>query len=448
IPYAKPPVGELRFAKPEAIKTPLKDIIDGTKTTYACIQPNFPYFKDYIGNLSQSEDCLVLNIWTQNAGNDSTGGTVALKPVMFWMHGGALSIGSSYQRTPYYNWFNGTALASHDVVVVTINYRLGPFGFTYGGDNTAPGNAGFYDQLLALKWVRDNIHSFGGERDQITIFGHSAGSWSVSAHLLSPLSRGLFQRAIMQSGALLGDKKRSIVTKAEALTAAKQMAAQLNCTSDDNQWLQCLRSVDTNLIRDVTKETTFTIEEGTEFLPELAINAFNAHHFNPDVDLIAGVSRRDGSNLAVSTIPQLAGNLTKDIFKFLVLGVSEAFHDIDGQAVVDYYLKGVDTGNSDALKAAFYDFFGDVLMKCPTYLFARQYAKHSANSRVYFYEQSYQSRNAHLWGCVGPAMGVCHGAEEEFVFGVPLVYPNTFTATDVGFARYVTKMWTDFAKTG
>ncbi|CAG2107532.1 unnamed protein product, partial [Medioppia subpectinata] len=447
IPYAEPPIGQLRFAKPVPISTPLQDIIDGSKTKYACIQPiNADYERKY-GNVPQSEDCLVLNIWSPYRPHNNT--QLALKPVMFWIHGGSLTVGSVYQRTAHYMWFNGAVLAANGIVVVTVNYRLGPFGFTYGGaDETAPGNAGFYDQLLALKWVRENIHLFGGDKNLVTLFGHSAGSWSVSAHIISPLSRGLFRRAIMQSGALLWDKRRGIVNKLEALSAAKQMATELNCTSDNSdEWLQCLRGVGVDQLRDVTKGHIFPVQEGTEFLPQLAIDAFNDGHFNPDVDIIAGVARRDGSNLAHDSIPYLSGNITMDIFTLLVQGVGAVFHDINVTAVCDYYLSGVDTGSSDALKAAFYEFFGDLLMKCPTYVFARQYARLSHKSRVYFYSQSYQSRNAPLWGCVGPAMDVCHGADQEFVWGVPLLYPNTFTDTDRQFARYVTKMWTDFAKT-
>ncbi|CAG2171427.1 unnamed protein product [Oppiella nova] len=122
---------------------------------------------------------------------------------MFSIYGGALNIGSIFQDI-----YNASVLATNDVVVVSVNYRVGPLGFLYGGDETAPGNVDFYDQLLALKWVRDNIHAFGGDRDEITIFGESAGSWSVSAHILSPLSKGLFKRAIMESGALMFNKDR------------------------------------------------------------------------------------------------------------------------------------------------------------------------------------------------------------------------------------------------
>ena len=108
-------------------------IIDGTKTGHSCIQHN----KGGAG----SEDCLVLNIWSPKSHNSSD-----LKPVMFWIHGGGFNGGTSFS-------FNGSALATHDVVIVTVNYRLGPFGFLYGADETAPGNVGLYDQNFALKWV-------------------------------------------------------------------------------------------------------------------------------------------------------------------------------------------------------------------------------------------------------------------------------------------------------
>ncbi|CAG2120014.1 unnamed protein product [Medioppia subpectinata] len=142
IPYAEPPVGRLRFAKPEPIKTPKPDIIDATKPKNACIQSPSPFFP----NVTTSEDCLVLNIWTPNAGNNNTNKS-QLKPIMFHIHGGALTMGSIF-APPITN-----VLAIHDVVYVSTQYRLGQLGFLYGDWEDAPGNVGFYDQLLALKWV-------------------------------------------------------------------------------------------------------------------------------------------------------------------------------------------------------------------------------------------------------------------------------------------------------
>ncbi|CAG2169356.1 unnamed protein product [Oppiella nova] len=265
IPYAEPPVGALRFAKPQPIEKPLEGIIDATKFGNGCMQKESG-FTGMSSPSNLSEDCLVLNIWTPNVRNkDQLSETPALKPVMFWIHGGGLSWGSS-------DMYGGGPLATYDVVFVSINYRLAHFGFLYGDREDAPGNQGFYDQLLALKWVRENIHAFGGDRDEITIFGESAGSWSVSAHILSPLSKGLFKRAIMQSGAQLFNKDRDMITKSEALKEGKELAKDLGC-SDSEDWLQFLRNVDPKELVAKTKPSTRPVF-GTEFLPLSAQKAF------------------------------------------------------------------------------------------------------------------------------------------------------------------------------
>ncbi|CAG2167820.1 unnamed protein product [Oppiella nova] len=147
-------------------------------------------------------------------------------------------MGSIFQE-----YYNGSVLATNDVVIVSVNYRLGPLGFLYGGDDTSPGNVGFYDQLLGLKWVRENIHLFGGDKDEITIFGCSGGSWAVSAHILSPLSKGLFKRAIMESGSVLYNKDRPALSTVEGLQRAKNLAKQLNCDEYDFKWLDYIEEV-------------------------------------------------------------------------------------------------------------------------------------------------------------------------------------------------------------
>ncbi|CAG2181188.1 unnamed protein product, partial [Oppiella nova] len=189
-----------------------------------------PVWAPFMQNKNFSEDCLYLNIWSP-AGKVSSN---RLKPVMFFIHGGAFIIGSSNE---YH--YNGEVLASKgDVIVVTLNYRLngfgflytgtdaGPgnaglwdqvlngFGFLYTGTDAGPGNAGLWDQVLPLKWVNDNIQNFGGDPKQITVFGESAGSITTSAIILSPITRNLFKNAIMMSGSALGDtESRKIHTK-------------------------------------------------------------------------------------------------------------------------------------------------------------------------------------------------------------------------------------------
>lgn len=145
-----------------------------------------------------SEDCLYLNIWSPTVNSKAN------LPVMIWIHSGAFSIGSGSQLAALYlstdNIYSGNHLALRDVVVVTLNYRLGVFGFLYGNRTDCPGNQGFWDQTMAFKWVKNNIRAFGGNPNDITLFGESAGSISISNHIVSNVTRNLFNRAIMQSG--------------------------------------------------------------------------------------------------------------------------------------------------------------------------------------------------------------------------------------------------------
>ncbi|XP_054156234.1 cholinesterase-like, partial [Oppia nitens] len=208
-----------------------------------------------MNNIEESEDCLTLIVWAPvvDGGTGSSNSTNTnntnnqLKPVLFYIHGGALSLSSAYDPMA-----NMSMLATYGLVVVSVNYRLGQLGFLYGGSNSsAPGNVGFYDQLLALHWVRDNIHLFGGNKNMITLMGISAGSWSVTAHILSPLSstttssRALFSRAIIQSGAELFNKDRPVVNRVDGLEKARQLARKVGCNPDanDKHWLDCMRRI-------------------------------------------------------------------------------------------------------------------------------------------------------------------------------------------------------------
>ncbi|CAG2104218.1 unnamed protein product, partial [Medioppia subpectinata] len=277
IPYAEPPLGPLRFAPPLPLKAPKQK--------------------------------------------------VGLKPVMFWIYGGALSLGSIFQDVN-----NMSILAANDVVVVAVNYRVGPLGFLYGGDQTAPGNAGYYDMVLGLKWVKENIHNFGGDKSRITIFGPSSGSIAVSALILSPVSKGLFKRAIMQSGSVMYNKDRPALSAIEALQKAKQLAKRLNCDKYDNKWLQY-------------------------------------------IELMAGVTKDEGISIAPTFMPEMRNEPTERLFRKAVNDLSDEYHNIDVDKVCDHYLNGVHKTNSTQLKAAFNALYGDFTITCPTYLFAINYAK-------------------------------------------------------------------------
>ncbi|XP_054166309.1 cholinesterase 1-like [Oppia nitens] len=430
IPFAEPPVGQLRFSKPVAIREPSKKIIDATIVKNSCLQNDGTHI------LLVNEDCLFLNIWAPNQASNDSVANKPLKKVMFWIYGGSLTSGSIFLPVYY-----GEALAAHDVVVVTTNYRLGAFGFLYGGDGSAPGDVGFHDQLMALQWTRDNIERFGGDPNEITIFGESAGSWSVSAHVLSPLSKGLFKRAILESGAIFMDKDEEVLSKDKALKEAKLMASKLNCT-DDKQWLQCLRKVDAQAILMYSSLDIFPMY-GTEYLPISAQQAFKTGNYNTEIDIMAGVMHDEGSLLAHHLYPQSDKLRNQQDFSDMIKQVT-LIPGLDPKKLTSFYLAGVDTNVTGAVTHAFWQLFGDHVITCPTYLFAKQFAQHTPKRNVMFYQWTYYSESySSLFGCT-KEMGVCHAMDIPFVFGLPVIMHGEEQA----FSEQVMKMWTNFAKNG
>lgn len=222
IPYAAPPVGDLRWRDPQPVK-PWDGVRACTKVGPECPQVEFIHKKDAA---PQSEDCLYLNVWTPAKKASEK------LPVMFWIHGGAYQLGAG--GLPLYD---GEKLAKKGVVVVTINYRLGPFGFlahpqlTKESANSSSGNYGVLDQQAALQWVKRNIAAFGGDPAKVTIFGESAGAMSVLNQLVSPLSAGLFQQAISESTLFVDRGLLMHATRplAEAEGIGEQYAAEIGC---------------------------------------------------------------------------------------------------------------------------------------------------------------------------------------------------------------------------
>lgn len=218
--YAQSPVGSLRFSKPVAATLP--SVVNAT--TYPSTCPSM------FALLPEHEDCLFLSLYVRQSSRQRGAGS---SPVMVWFHGGGFVFGSGSQ-------YDGAVLAAQgNVIVVTPNYRLGALGFLSTGDNSSMGNFGLWDQWLALTWVRDNIGHFGGDASRVTIFGESAGSASVSFHMTSPHSRGLFHRAILQSGTRLCPW----ATVKDPLSQARVLGKRLSCANIDSTTalVSCLR---------------------------------------------------------------------------------------------------------------------------------------------------------------------------------------------------------------
>ena len=229
IPFAAPPVGDLRWKAPQPV-IPWMGVLKADKFGPASIQPDrvdsptpdgqINYYKEIYtdGDPVRSEDCLYLNVWTPASGK-----VEAKLPVAIWIHGGAFSGGYGYEKE-----FDGEAYAKRGIVLVTINYRLGLLGFvahpalSQESPQKVSGNYGLLDQLAAVEWVRQNIQQFGGDPENITCFGQSAGAMSVRCLSASPLAKGKFQRAIIQSGGGL-----EAIDPVESLAAAEQVGVEI-----------------------------------------------------------------------------------------------------------------------------------------------------------------------------------------------------------------------------
>lgn len=227
VPYAEAPINELRFQPPIPVK-PWTGIWNATTFGPFCMQKLMPMNSP---DTVVSEDCLQLNVFTKNL--PTTENSVERKPVIVYIHGGAWMGGSGVDS-------NAVLIMDRDIVFVTINYRLGPFGFLATGTKDAYGNMAQKDQVLALKWVQTNIEKFGGDKNRVTIAGLSAGAHSVTALVVSPIASGLFHRAIAQSGGITWQAK----FETEYLETAKKLAGKLDCETDNvTAMVECLQKV-------------------------------------------------------------------------------------------------------------------------------------------------------------------------------------------------------------
>ncbi|XP_063502385.1 acetylcholinesterase isoform X7 [Symphalangus syndactylus] len=365
IPFAEPPMGPRRFLPPEP-KQPWSGVVDATTFQSVCYQyvdtlyPGFEGTEMWNPNRELSEDCLYLNVWTPYPRPTSP------TPVLVWIYGGGFYSGASSLDV-----YDGRFLVQAErTVLVSMNYRVGAFGFlALPGSREAPGNVGLLDQRLALQWVQENVAAFGGDPTSVTLFGESAGAASVGMHLLSPPSRGLFHRAVLQSGAPNGPW--ATVGMGEARRRATQLAHLVGCPpggtgGNDTELVACLR----------TRPAQVLVNHEWHVLPQ------------------------------------------ESVFRFSFVPV------VDGDFLSDTPEALINAG----------DFHGLQL--------AGRLAAQGARVYAYVFEHRASTLSWPLW------MGVPHGYEIEFIFGIPLDPSRNYTAEEKIFAQRLMRYWANFARTG
>ncbi|GBM77076.1 Acetylcholinesterase-1 [Araneus ventricosus] len=426
VPYAQPPIGKLRFKKPEPIQNYPKEIY-AFNLPPACHQYSGNTFSWFINSTYKSEDCLYLNIWTPSDASPAN-----RKAVLYWIHGGGFKYGSI--QLPLYSGIPLAALG--DIIVVTVNYRVGPFGFLTSGTRDAPGNVGVWDILEGLRWVNKYIGYFGGDTSRITIAGESAGSWAVGLLAVSPLAKGLYKRQIMESGSPVF---LAAENNTQNLAFSQRLAEMVGCatprfTVKDNPVpvLECLRRVDAVQLSKVDYSLnpysviSFIPQYGDEIVPLKAKRAIMEGDFHFS-ELLIGNNKDEGSFLLSTAHPEVFGFFgEKDTSINKSVGadfIRKAYEDESvPESVVQHYLPDAVPEHAGAfVRNQTFTSFGDMLVLCPDVYHAEKCTQIGGN--VYYYYWNHRPSNT-PWA---PWLGVAHFTEVQFVFGSPLLDPSSYT---------------------
>lgn len=391
-----------------------------------------------------SEDCLYLNVYTPADLSKKS-----RLPVMVWIHGGALLLGGA-------SMYDGRVLAAHEnVVVVTIQYRLGIWGFFSTGDEHCRGNWGHLDQLAALRWVQENIANFGGNPGSVTIFGESAGGESVSVLVLSPLAKNLFHRAISESGV----SSHSPLVSKDMKATAQRIAVIAGCkTTTSAVLVQCLRQKSEEELMEITMKMKFfafdlhgdpkersifipTVVDGV-LLPKSPEEMLAEKKFNT-VPYLLGVNKQEFGWVIpkLMDFPISEGKMDQKTATSLLLK-SYSFTNIPDElapVAIEKYLGGTD--DPVVKKDLLLDLIGDVLFTFPTVTVARYHR--DAGAPTYLYEFQYCSSFSSE---VKSKMISDHGDEIFFVFGAPFLKGGS--SEEINISKMMMKFWANFARNG
>ncbi|XP_048339076.1 acetylcholinesterase-like [Sphaerodactylus townsendi] len=446
IPYAEPPVGKLRFQKPVPHK-PWSHILEATNFGNSCPQRlilGTPDEEMWSINTPLSEDCLFLNVWVPHP-RPSTPAAV-----LVWIHGGAFVVGT----TAHVIYDGAFLAATENVIVVSMNYRLGALGFL-SLPPAAPGNMGLLDQQLALRWVRENVAAFGGDPTRITIFGESAGGASVHYHLLSPGSQPLFDRAVLQSGTAI--LPSTWLNPEEAKRNALDLAQVMGCTEDEGSAIvNCLQekpleefqtSMSSIMDPKIVLNLPFVPTTDGDFLPDDPQKLVESRRFHAKPIMI-GTTSDEGSILVYYAAPLLnTSNECLLTWEKLLEGLKLIIHngtDDVIHSIARRYSEAEPEG-PEQYRSALSLFWGDYSFVSPANEVATETAK--TGSPVYAYIFTHRSV-----GSVWPEwMGSFHGSEVAYLFGTLTLLPGTnetHTEAELALIPQVMRYWAEFARSG
>ena len=419
VPFAAAPVGALRWQPPQPV-APWQGVRAATAYAPQCLQKSRSHtsvYFEYAGAQPSSEDCLYLNVWAPAGTPDRH------LPVMVWIYGGGFQQGSAANPV-----FDGTALAGRGVVVVSLNYRLGVFGFFAHPDLTAEsarhasGNYGLLDQVAALQWVRRNAAAFGGNPDNVTIFGQSAGGASVDMLMGSPLARGLFQHAIAESFGV----DRRMPTLAQAQEAGSVLAAKLGTPGAAG-----LRNLPARQLLDAAG-AWWPIVDGY-FLTEDIYTAFQQGHEAP-VPLLTGWNANEGA-----TFPH-AGTLE---------AYQESVRRSYGESA-DRILMAYPARDDTDAKRASEALFGDGRLAWGAWASARLHARNGFPTYAYYFQHPQPLLPGSSYDEIDlpDGLGTFHSSEYPYVFGSLAVLARAWTEADRALSAQLGAFWSAYAITG
>lgn len=452
IPYAQKPIGNLRFRHPQPVDRWDKDnpnlILNTTKPPNSCVQIVDTLFVNFSGaemwnpNTHMSEDCLYINV-------------VAPRPrpknaaVMIWVFGGGF-----YSGTATLDVYDPKILVSEmNVIVVSMQYRVASLGFLYFRTPDAPGNTGLFDQLMALQWVHDNIEFFGGNRNNVTLFGESAGAVSVSFHLLSPLSRNLFSQAIMQSGSPTAPW--ALIDQEESILRGLRLAEALKCPHDRahiQDAIDCLKRVNaTDMVNSewgtlgICEFPFVPIVDGV-FLTDLPVKSLRNKEFKK-TNILMGSNTEEGNYFIMYFLTELFKKeenvyISREEFLNSVHQLNPYFHPIVRNAIVFEYTNWLNPDDPISNRDSLDKMVGDYHFTCNVNELAHRYAETGNNVFMYYFKHRSHNSPWPSWS------GVLHADEISYAFGEPLNPRKTFLPSEIELSQRIMRYWTNFAKTG